>query len=860
MREIREQLGLPSGELPDQTQANLQILFRSEAFLRYVNAYLFFGIRFLAGRAEMQWSFGPEKQVSCSDSNLRTFALVPPPALTHVQGARQCFEVFEKLTARRPGTAVDTALFFLDDFHPPQVDPVQYELQEPSQYELWLRGLRPETGDGQHARFEEISKGLEEWSKTRSELYLSLSPPGPVLIQSVEEQTSNERPPQGWLVTHPIAARLALADVYWIARLLRADVSENATVTYHKDNWLHLLRFHLTLTGDLQGSKRLEKVEEALRSVFDYVCDLIQNSVEITALGDRIKENPGDTSDRPMGTERWRAVFDEELDEIARQRRVRHFRDPSLSPEATVGPHDGIGPIVSRGAGQPGAGPNAASDDAIRSSSASDSSNTGTPDGVAQGSHAPGPSRTTNKGWSQRIMTGECPFNLIGLAFSGGGIRSATFNLGVLQGLQELDLLRHVDYLSTVSGGGFIGSWLAANVRRSAYWLGRLTDWSDSIAHLRAYSNYLAPRSGILSTDTWNIGNSWFRNAFLIQLTGLAWLFSLLLATLAALRIFLLAGQFTLFIFPWAGYVVGIAAIFLVISIPYNLYGASSYTGRGKRRRTGWVRWLAVTPGWIGGCALASRFWAYAPSKAPLMPKEWFSLYGLNQYSKLFQAAWRPWCVILGSALLGFFVITLFTLRRHRWHVMWICAFCTLVLYLELVGIFLLFRIWSGLGDIANGLGFVFGPSLVLLAVSICVLLLIGLTGRNTDEARREWWTRFGTWLGIFAGIGVFVCGVAVFGPWVVLHFYNWSSANHPLSVKGIQWTAVLSWLGTVIGGLFAGKSSKTNGESDSTSTPALEILARIGGLLFIVGSFLLGSTLLYILIFKIFASGNLRS
>ena len=43
--------------------------------------------------------------------------------------------------------------------------------------------------------------------------------------------------------------------------------------------------------------------------------------------------------------------------------------------------------------------------------------------------------------------------NLFGLAFSGGGIRSATFNLGVLQRLQELDLLRHVDYLSTVLGG-----------------------------------------------------------------------------------------------------------------------------------------------------------------------------------------------------------------------------------------------------------------------------------------------------------------------------------------------------------------------------------------------------------------------
>ena len=56
---------------------------------------------------------------------------------------------------------------------------------------------------------------------------------------------------------------------------------------------------------------------------------------------------------------------------------------------------------------------------------------------------------------------------LVGLAFSGGGIRSATFNLGVLQGLAKLGLLPWFDYLSTVSGGGYIGSWLAAWIKRS---------------------------------------------------------------------------------------------------------------------------------------------------------------------------------------------------------------------------------------------------------------------------------------------------------------------------------------------------------------------------------------------------------
>ena len=43
----------------------------------------------------------------------------------------------------------------------------------------------------------------------------------------------------------------------------------------------------------------------------------------------------------------------------------------------------------------------------------------------------------------------------IGLAFSGGGIRSATFNLGLVQGLAKYGILPWVDYLTSVSGGGF---------------------------------------------------------------------------------------------------------------------------------------------------------------------------------------------------------------------------------------------------------------------------------------------------------------------------------------------------------------------------------------------------------------------
>ena len=114
---------------------------------------------------------------------------------------------------------------------------------------------------------------------------------------------------------------------------------------------------------------------------------------------------------------------------------------------------------------------------------------------------------------------------LVGLAFSGGGIRSATFGLGVLEGLKKLGLLNRIHYLSTVSGGGYIGSWFSANCRRACDrgdrrdWRSSEADWSRSVQYLRDYSNYLSPEVGFFSADTWSMFTIWIRNALLVQVT-----------------------------------------------------------------------------------------------------------------------------------------------------------------------------------------------------------------------------------------------------------------------------------------------------------------------------------------------------
>ena len=65
-----------------------------------------------------------------------------------------------------------------------------------------------------------------------------------------------------------------------------------------------------------------------------------------------------------------------------------------------------------------------------------------------------GPASADDAGFVAPIVTG--------LALSGGGIRSATLSLGMLQALADKDALKDIDYLSTVSGGGYAGSFLCS--------------------------------------------------------------------------------------------------------------------------------------------------------------------------------------------------------------------------------------------------------------------------------------------------------------------------------------------------------------------------------------------------------------
>src|SRR5260370_1122214 len=112
------------------------------------------------------------------------------------------------------------------------------------------------------------------------------------------------------------------------------------------------------------------------------------------------------------------------------------------------------------------------------------------------------------------------------LCISGGGIRSATFALGAIQAFAEKGILADFDYLSTVSGGGYIGGWLSAWKQREQGLdkiipklkptaLAPPPGTVDPVQHLREYNSYLTPKLGLLSTDTWTLAATIGQNMLL---------------------------------------------------------------------------------------------------------------------------------------------------------------------------------------------------------------------------------------------------------------------------------------------------------------------------------------------------------
>ena len=111
------------------------------------------------------------------------------------------------------------------------------------------------------------------------------------------------------------------------------------------------------------------------------------------------------------------------------------------------------------------------------------------------------------------------PDDTLGVALSGGGIRSATFSLGVFQALAGFGLVGRIDYLSTVSGGGYFGAFLGRLFSRREIQTTRqveqllsgapasggkpaVSTMPDVVRWLRENGRYLSPNGAANAGDT----------------------------------------------------------------------------------------------------------------------------------------------------------------------------------------------------------------------------------------------------------------------------------------------------------------------------------------------------------------------
>jgi hypothetical protein len=434
----------------------------------------------------------------------------------------------------------------------------------------------------------------------------------------------------------------------------------------------------------------------------------------------------------------------------------------------------------------------------------------------------------------------------LGVALSGGGIRSATFNLGVLQGLTERGLLPFIDYLSTVSGGGYIGTWLHGVISAEAYGKGdprvaapllmpdrppaKASD--DPIQFLRKYSSYLAPRGGLFSADSWVIAAIWTRNVILNQLILVPFLAVALLLPVLLGFVKQQAAAWS----SWFGLSANIWAAAFCIFIAVTIAGANlrrlvAREFRGELRRRGWVE---RAPG-ISVCIVlffAAAVLAGGSAFHPLEPKigpfgvpavfyvSWLLLGALQWLGGFPQC----WCESRKTASIPLVVYA---------HTFWMSGLAAAAATLLLAGAGSLTGSWPDIEG--SWMRLAWGPPLITLALSASAALLVGLMGADFPDAPREWLSRLATQIGMVAAAWAAAFALGVFGPLWMGRILQWSYT--------IGSAAALAWAASSIGGALAGASSKTGSGSVSgkadLSGKALELLGKVAPSVFIAGMLL---------------------
>jgi hypothetical protein len=411
------------------------------------------------------------------------------------------------------------------------------------------------------------------------------------------------------------------------------------------------------------------------------------------------------------------------------------------------------------------------------------------------------------------------------LCLSGGGIRSATFALGVLQGLAARRLLGKFDYLSTVSGGGYVGGWLSA-------WIHRRDDRVDdveaalagdapriparardlnpdeplSVRHLREYSNYLTPHLGFFSADTWTLLGTYLRNLLLNWLA----LLPLIAAILMLPRVFhaVIAIDVDR---EWARAVAGIGLVLLAWSVvAMARWRPSLYEHRPIVPTPPESRFLkqALVP-LLAGTVLVTVAWAWLEAGSHGR----FAVREAVEAIPFVRRLSEPLAADVDSLLVSLVIVgvlahvlawAIYTLRHmivaqmtpDGWGWEGVCA--GLAGALAGAGTWMLVTWSTPFGDhtparLYTVLAIPAFTGVLLGATTV----FVGMMSRYTDDEDREWWARYGGWVLAVTISWAGMAGLVLYGPDLLQR--AWTAAM-VTGVSGL-WALIVGWSGATAAG-----------------------------------------------------------
>jgi hypothetical protein len=425
--------------------------------------------------------------------------------------------------------------------------------------------------------------------------------------------------------------------------------------------------------------------------------------------------------------------------------------------------------------------------------------------------------------------------DVIGLALSGGGIRSATFNLGLLQGLQRIGLLRLFDYLATVSGGGYVGAfwseWLARKKDRGDEAEDNLfptrTDASlrpnslidtNQERHLREFSSFLAPRIGFFEVEMWTAVVALLAGLIPALLIGLSVIGAGIIGWLSLT--FALASKS-----PWAPASIAALITFLVFRAFERLWQEFKSESAGKARvetaaeraltdraaKRYWVVAVAAIvlvlffqlklPGlyeskfggpWPIFTQYAQGAWSQAPSGSGIV--RWWAVTGIANVEHPWIFPQRPWIFsprLFDFALVWFgvgFVLVLWRVRHavYPWRTESLAAFDRVLMRVLALGAFwaTLAVIWHVAINVSSVIGAATG-ALFSGGAFAALRNWIGVALRRPSESSMT--DRLKPYLPqVLAYLTIALSGVAVGGlliRWAGADWFQWWTAAATMSI-----------------------------------------------------------------------------